>query len=147
MPQRKNEEIKISTPRGKIFLNTKTNKARLEFDATKFNGGGGGARGNGISWQGKFQKAQFFVDNEVLRLSSPYIPLLTGVLEKSGILGTYVGSGKVEWIAPYAKAQYYSPRSPGSQTGTLRGPFWFQRMKEARGQEIINGAKIKMGGG
>jgi hypothetical protein len=69
------------------------------------------------------------------------------MLIKSGILGTDVGSGVVQWIAPYAKAQYYSHRLPGSMTGPLRGPQWFQRMKEIDGQKIISGARKIAGGG
>ena len=92
-------------------------------------------------WQKSYSRAQKFVDSEILRYSEPYIPLLTGVLVKTGILGTDIGSGLIEWIAPYAKTQYYSPRAVGSQTGALRGPFWFRRMKEVSGRKIIAGAK------
>lgn len=98
-------------------------------------------------WQSGFTKAQKFVDSEILRLSEKYTPLLTGMLVKSGILGTEIGSGLVKWIAPYAAYQYYSPRKPGSQTGTLRGPFWFERMKQVSGRKIISGAKKLAGGG
>jgi hypothetical protein len=88
-----------------------------------------------------FSAAQKFVDSEVLRLCEPYTPLLTGMLIMSGTLGTVVGSGEVSWIAPYARWQYYSKRKPGSQTGPLRGPFWFERMKQVSGRQIIAGAK------
>jgi Minor capsid protein len=135
----------IQTPRGFITTN-RQNKAELVWDTARFSGGGPGSTNNG-SWQGRFNNAQRFVDSEVLRLSEPYIPLLTGTLIKSGILGTEIGSGLVQWIAPYAKAQYYSPRKPGSLTGPLRGPFWFERMKEVSGQTILTGAKKIAGGG
>lgn len=92
-------------------------------------------------WSAKFSEAQKFVDSEVLRLCEPYIPLRTGMLVKSGILGTMIGSGKVSWVAPYARRQYYSPRKPGSETGPLRGPYWFERGKAVWGQKVIDGAK------
>ena len=95
-------------------------------------------------WQGRYTSAQKFVDSEVLRLCEPYIPLLTGMLVASGILGTYVGSGSVHWIAPYAAAQYYSSRKPGTYSGPLRGPYWFERMKAVYGQTIIDGARRLM---
>ncbi|MFM8321003.1 MAG: minor capsid protein [Chloroflexota bacterium] len=126
---------KIDTPRGSIII-TKGGKAQLSWKVD--------FRGN---WQGRYSLAQRFVDSEVLRLCEPYVPLRTSMLVKSGILGTAVGSGLVSWIAPYAKAQYYSARKPGSQTGPQRGPFWFERMKTAHGQRIVAGARRIAGRG
>lgn len=135
----------IETPRGKIVI-MPNGKAELKWNTSAFSGGGSGGSGSG-SWQGKFSDAQKFVDSEVLRLSEPYTPLLTSMLIKSGTLGTDVGSGTVQWIAPYAKRQYYRSRKPGSQTGPLRGPFWFARMKAVSGQSIIAGARKIAGTG
>ncbi|MEI7847931.1 MAG: minor capsid protein [Chloroflexota bacterium] len=147
-------EPKIETPQGKIVKITTTGgkiEVRLEWDTKKFisSGSGGGRRGtnDAYSWQGRFSNAQWFVDNEVLRLSEPFTPLLTSMLIKSGALGTDIGSGTVQWIAPYARAQYYGHRSPGSQTGPLRGPQWFARMKEIHGEKIIAGARRIAGKG
>lgn len=92
-------------------------------------------------WQGKYERSQVFVDSEVLRLCEPYIPLDTSMLIKSGILGTIPGRGYVEWIAPYARYQYYLYRKTASQTGPLRGSFWFHRMAETHGRTIIAGAR------
>ena len=99
----------------------------------------------------QFMTAQKFVDSEVLRLSAPYTPMKTGMLIKSGTLGTVIGSGVVQWIAPYARAQYYRPgRIGGSGTDSvkapLRGPRWFERMKSKYGAQIIAGAKKIAGG-
>lgn len=129
----------IQTPRGKVFTHTTAKgkvTAKLEWD-TNFQ----------PKWQKRYSKAQRFVDSEVLRLSEKYTPLLTSMLIKSGILGTEIGSGLVQWIVPYARPQYYSPREPGSQTGPLRGPHWFARMKFVSGRTIIAGAKRIAGGG
>jgi hypothetical protein len=119
----------IETPKGKVFT-LKNGKAALEWN-TNFR----------PRWQASYTRAQMFVDSEVLRLSEPYTPLLTSMLIKSGTLGTDIGSGTVQWIAPYARAQYYSARKPGSQTGPLRGPFWFERGKEVWGQKLIAQAR------
>jgi hypothetical protein len=128
----------IQTPRG--FVTTDRNgKASLEWNSGAFNGGGD-------SWNNRYSDAQKFVDSEVLRLCEPYIPLLTGVLKFSGILGTDVGSGTVSWITPYARKRYYTPRKTASTTGPLRGPFWFERMKQAHGREIVAGARKIAGG-
>ena len=125
----------IETPRGRIFVNA-GGKAELVFN-TNFQ----------PKWQKNYSAAQRFVDSEVLRLSEPYTPLLTGMLVKSGALGTDIGSGEVKWIAPYARAQYYGTRKPGSLTGPLRGPWWFERGKKAWGPRVIAGARKLAGRG
>lgn len=97
--------------------------------------------------QGRFSAAQRFVDSEILRYSEKYTPLLSGYLIKSGTFGTYPGEGVVEWIAPYARPQYYRPGKPGTHSGPLRGPFWFGRMKAVNGKTIVAGGKRIAGGG
>lgn len=99
-----------------------------------------------------FQEAQKYVDSETLRLCDPYVPMLTGTLKKSGTLGTVIGSGVVEYIAPYAKQQYYTNAGRGKQ-GTqkhnshnykcLRGKFWLERIKADHLEEIEKGVKEK----
>jgi hypothetical protein len=130
----------IKTPRGKVFIN-EGGKAELKWNTQKFVGGGGG------SWQNRFFTAQEFVDGEVLRVCEPFIPLRTGILIKTGILGTEIGSGLVQWIAPYSKKQYYSQRKPGSQTGPQRGPYWFERAMGVYRDRIITGARRIAGRG
>lgn len=125
----------IETPRGTVFI-SKSGKAQLTWD-TNFK----------PKWDGRYSRAQRFVDSEILRLSEPYIPLQTGMLIKSGILGTEIGSGEVKWIAPYARAQYYKPGKPGRETGPLRGPQWFERMKATYKKVILDGARRLAGRG
>jgi hypothetical protein len=124
----------INTPRGYVFV-TATGKAELKWN-TDFQ----------PKWQRRYSDAQVYMDSEILRLTEPFTPLRTGMLVMSGLLGTYVGSGTVEWIAPYARRQYYSPRKPGSETGLLRGPFWFERGKAIWGSQVIAGARRIAGG-
>jgi hypothetical protein len=98
-------------------------------------------------WTRRYSRAQMFVDSEVLRQCEPFTPLLTGTMIRTGILGTDIGSGRVSWIAPYARRQYYFGRSPGtSKTGPLRGRYWFERMKEVLGAKIIKAGKAIAGG-
>ena len=94
-----------------------------------------------------YKLAQQYIDSEILRLCEPYVPYLTGVLDKSSIWSTVIGSGEVDWNTPYAHRQYYSKSAVGRETGPLRGPMWFERMKQARGQEIIKVAKRIAGKG
>lgn len=125
----------IQTPRG--FVTTdRENKSSLEWNPNFVD-----------KWQGQYTDAQKKVDESVLRYSEPYTPMLTGMLRDSGDLGTFIGSGTVQWIAIYARRQYYSKRKPGSQTGPLRGPQWFERMKAVHGEKIIAEAKKLAGGG
>lgn len=120
----------IETPRGSITVN-QNGRAELKWN-TAFK----------AKWQRQYSAAQKFVDSEVLRLCEPYIPLKTSMLIKSGILGTTIGSGVVQWIAPYARRQYYlANRKTTSDSGAMRGSFWFQRMKQANGRAIIAGAR------
>ena len=125
--------LKIQTPRGCIStVQTKNGKitARLEWNP-----------GFGPEMSGKLNKAQVFVDSEVLRYSDPYVPMDTGMLKQSGILGTELGSGEVIYNAPYAKKQYYSNRGNG-----MRGKLWFERMKADHKDDILRGA-AKIAGG
>ncbi len=97
-----------------------------------------------------FERAQQYVDSEVLRLSDPYVPMLTGTLKKSGTLGTVIGSGVVEYTAPYAKEQYYNNAGRGKEglnaangNKGLRGREWFERMKADHLDEIEHNVKEK----
>ena len=79
---------------------------------------------------------QEIIDSEVLRRCAPMVPKRTGALEKSGTLGTVIGSGEVKYIAPYARSQYYNT----SQTRSYdprRGGMWFERMKAANKAAIL----------
>ena len=128
-----NKNIRIETPRGAVCQNA-CGKAELTWN-----------KGFGPMWTGRFSRAQSFVDSEVLRLSSPYVPFRTGMLDKSGTLGTKIGSGEVHWVAPYAAAQYYNTADTRGYDAQ-RGGHWFERMKADHRDEIVRGAK-KLGGG
>ncbi len=75
----------------------------------------------------EFGKAQQMLDYEVLRYSEPYVTFKTGMLARSGITGTRLGSGEVVYNAPYAKKQYYFGRT--AKGSALRGRYWIERMK------------------
>lgn len=116
----------------------------------------------GIVIDGKVQK---FIDQEVIRLMDPYTPNLNGILIKSAILGTRIGSGEINQNTPYARYHYYGKLMVSSKTGSayasqgekkiltdkdleynksknpLAGPFWFERMKTDKKEQILRGAK------
>ena len=58
---------------------------------------------------------------------------------KSGKLGTDVGSGEVDYIAPYAAMQYYGTADTRPYDAN-RGAHWFERMKVAEKEDILRGA-------
>lgn len=126
-------EFDIQTPRGRVFTTQTRNgrvTARLEW-----------ASGFGPQASSGFSQAQEFVDQECLRHMDPLTPRRTGMLIKSGTLGTVIGSGSIEYLAPYARRQYYEGRSRGQ-----RGKKWFERMKTAHGKVILKGAQRIAGG-
>lgn len=86
----------------------------------------------------KIVLTQRYIDNEILRLSEPYVPRLTGELINSGHKNTVIGSGKIIWDTPYARRRYFERGK--NQTG-MRGPQWVRRMMNDRGDEIMKGAE------
>lgn len=86
-----------------------------------------------------YDKLQVFIDNTVVRNMDAYVPFRTGILKKSVILGSRMGSGKLIYIAPYAKKRYYETRQRKNKG--LRGGKWFHRMWTARGDKIIREVK------
>lgn len=117
-------------------------------------------------YNGRYKRAQMFVDSEVLRLSDPYVPFQTGTLRNSGVLGTMVtgcGAGKVVWNIKYARFLYYGKVMVGAESRSVWakqgepkvvtecdltyhgapkcGAFWFERMKADHGKTIIAGAR------
>ena len=93
-----------------------------------------------------FNRAQVFIDSEVLRFCSPRVPFDRGVLERSGALGTVIGSGTVQYIAPYAAPQYYNTPESRSYDAN-RGGMWFERGKMVERERILRGAERIAGGG
>lgn len=118
---------------------------------------------------GGFQAAQKFIDSECIRLMSSYTPKQNGILVKSATLGTKIGSGKIEQVAPYARYQYYGMLMVSSVTGSAwakhgeskvltdkplnyhgknpkGGKMWFERMKADHKDAILRGAARISGG-
>ena len=69
------------------------------------------------------QRAQRAIDSSVLRFSEPFLPFQSGVLRNSGITGTVVGSGRVQWTR------------------------WFDRMKRVHTADIVAEANRAYRGG
>ena len=119
---------RIDTPRGSII---KTGETTCEL---VWNPSFGQEKSN------MFNRKQMIVDSEVLRYCGPLVPHISGMLEKSGTLGTVIGSGSVQYIAPYARFQYYQTAQSRSYD-SRRGAKWFERMKTAHKADIQRAAE------
>lgn len=118
------KDFRITTPRGSVFTVTGKNgstTARLEW-----------APGFAQKKAEGFSGAQAFVDSECLRYMNPLTPRRTGMMIKSGTLGTVLGSGSIEYLAPYARRQYYEHKTKSK---------WFERMKASHKDAIKKGAE------
>ena len=116
--------IKITSPRGSVVTHTmKTGKvvARLDWNS-------GFARKKGQA----SESAQEFVDSECIRCMEPLTPRRTGMMIKSAKLGTVIGSGNIEYLAPYARRQYYEHKEKAH---------WFETMKASKKDVILKGAE------
>lgn len=103
-----------------------------------------------------YNRAQRFLDAQVLYKSEPYIPVRYGELIRSGRKFTRIGSGEVVWRAgnptggsgSYARPVYYGRRAPGRRGPKVTRAFrWFARMKKVSGQKLVAEAKRIAGGG
>ncbi|HHV09975.1 MAG TPA: hypothetical protein GXX75_06835 [Clostridiales bacterium] len=116
----------------------------------------------GLQDTGPVQK---FIDSEVIRLMSPYIPMRDGMLDKSAAISTVIGSGLVRQEAPHVRFQYYGKVMVDPETGSpfagkgvkkvltdkdlmhdksrhpQAGPFWFERMKADKQEDILEGSR------
>lgn len=115
------KQFKIQTPRGAIYSTGGGTTARLEWN-----------KDFSREHEQSFSRKQAFIDQECIRRMVPETPRRTGVLIKSATLGTVIGSGQIEQIAPYARRQYYEHREKS---------FWFERMKNRHKDSILKGAQ------
>ncbi len=90
--------------------------------------------------------AQRWLDNEVLKDTAPFVPRVTGELERSGIAGTKIGSGLLVYNKAYAKAQYYGNFNHSKQAHPKATRRWFHAAKAIYRPKWIAGAR-KLGGG
>lgn len=127
--------FQISTPRGTVFQVKGQGgeiRAKLEWNP-----------GFGQKKSQDFGRAQEFIDSECLRYCAPLTPRRSGYLVRSGQLGTVIGSGELNYLAPYARRQYYENTGKGDGN---RGKLWFERMKAANREAIRKGAAAYVAG-
>jgi hypothetical protein len=121
------KKFQIETPRGTISTYT-ISKGNLKGRTIARLDWNPGFKPN---MESGFANAQEFVDSECIRRMNPETPRRTGVLVKSATLGTVIGSGEINQIAPYARRQYYEHKEKSR---------WFERMKNRHKDFILKGA-------
>ena len=95
----------------------------------------------------KYSRAQKFLDNEVLKDNDPFVPFRYGNLRNSGITGTSIGSGKVQYNAPYAKPMYYGIHLHFSKDKHPQAcAQWFEKAKATKKDAWIKGVNAIMKG-
>lgn len=89
----------------------------------------------------KFEQAQTYLDNEVLKDCTPYVPMNTGALVRSGMDATVLGSGRVIWNAPYASRCYYNSMNFQKKKHPLACSHWFEVAKAQNKQKWLEGVR------
>lgn len=77
----------------------------------------------------KIKRCQAVLDAQVLKDSNYYCPLDTGMLQKSAITSSKLGSGKLIWNTPYAEDQYYNKPNKSHQKNPNATVKWFEVAK------------------
>ncbi len=89
-----------------------------------------------------YKRAQAYLDSAVLKDTDKYVPMRTGILARSGILGTRIGSGIIEYIAPYAKKLYYTMHARFSRSRhPLAQAKWFEASKAVNKKSWLTGVR------
>lgn len=95
----------------------------------------------------KFQQAQKYLDNEVLKDCTPYVPMKAGNLFLSGQRGTVLGSGDVVYNTPYARACYYGIHRHFSKAKHPKAcAQWFEPAKAEKKSSWVKGVNSVIGG-
>jgi hypothetical protein len=92
------------------------------------------------------ERAQKVLDMTVIKDSGRFVPFQTGMLEKSAMESSRVGSGLVVYNTPYAKRQYYGEFEHGKNKHPQATRLWFEAAKAENlekwiriAQEMIRG--------
>ena len=79
--------------------------------------------------EAKARQVQAPLDSLILQDSNYFCPIKTGTLQKSAIINSRIGSGKLVWRTPYARRQYYEYSKPPYQPNPNACGKWFEAAK------------------
>ena len=93
-----------------------------------------------------YEQAQKWLDNEVVKDCTPYVPMDTGRLMNSGIEATNYGSGEVVYNTPYAAKCYYNNLNFSKDKHPQAQSRWFEKAKSVNKDKWVNGVTKIMEG-
>lgn len=100
----------------------------------------------GLEERGRVQQ---MIDNEVIRIMTPYVPYRNGPLARSSYRMTQIGSGLVKQggpSAPYARRWYYNKEEVEFVGGKV--DHWFDKaMRNGGAKEILKEVQEMIGDG
>jgi hypothetical protein len=75
----------------------------------------------------RIERAQAFLDSEVLRQSNPFVPFVQGTLANTAVIEK---PGEIVYVQPYARAMYYGDNFNFTKSfHPDAGPRWTDRAK------------------
>jgi len=87
----------------------------------------------------RFFKANEWLDSEILKDCSPYIPFKTGQLERSGKV---LKPGEITWNTPYARRLYYGTGFNFNKAYHPQATAqWFEKAKSVNLPKWVSGAE------
>lgn len=89
----------------------------------------------------RYEAAQKWMDNEVLRTTEPYVPFRTGMLARSGPGHTQLGSGEVVYETPYARRMYYGRYNFNKSAHPQATAQWFEKSKAVNKKAWLSGVE------
>lgn len=130
---KKNGLLTVHTPRGNVYQSkTKSGKVRVEM---------GWRDGFGPDWSHALQSAQARFDEEVIKVTEPYVPIKSSLLRRSAAMASKIGSGQIVYATPYAAAQYYKTADTRAYNEPKAGGHWGDRMKADNLNHLANFAR------
>jgi len=91
-------------------------------------------------------KAQRWLDNEIVKDSEPYVPYRKGTTTRS--VYSTIGSGKLVYNTPYARKIYYGTNMHfNHNTHPKACAQWFEKAKAVNLKKWMDGVKKIAGGG
>ena len=93
----------------------------------------------------RMERAQKFLDDEVIGKSRPFVPFLQGTLSKEAVIEE---PGRIVWVQPYARRQFYGVDFNFTTTHNQQaGAKWTDRSKAAHLQDWKSGVEKILKGG
>lgn len=81
-------------------------------------------------------RAQFILDQQVLKDENLYVPEDTGELQRSSIRASQIGKGRIIWATPYAKKMFKGIHFKFSRDKNPRAQAeWHEKAKAVHGKE------------